>query len=182
MPYLCLAFVLVSLVNACGSDAAAPVSLGEPALQRRCGQLEGVDSIEPLVRGSSSNGCALFDPVPCAEPRDYYDAVCGEGCGVLTAVDEDGDSWALGCVATSGCPIGPQDSPDGSGFSIPSACRRNPASGAMLWFISGWCGASNEPMTCDWQPCNDDRSTRRVPVRSSGLVVADSNRRRPDQN
>ena len=73
-----------SLLVAC-SDSTTRNDLPQPPAGpfRSCGELDGVEPVEPVVVGKGAFDCPIFAPVPCTEPKDGYNSFCGEGCLLL---------------------------------------------------------------------------------------------------
>jgi len=95
-----LVFVVPCLISlgACGSDAP----LERPTTARDCGELEGVEPVEPVVLGTDSFGCPVFAPVPCMKSTEDYRAICGTDCVPATALKANGDAWLVGCKTRGG--------------------------------------------------------------------------------
>lgn len=141
--------IIAFLLLAVGCNDAGPTSMGRPELIRSCGELVGVEPVEPVVLYEDPYGCPTFDPVPCTQPREYYDAVCGD-CWAGSAVNADGDEWVPGCLAS--CVVFGPDGSEGPFF----ICNRGPESGEMLWSAFGNCASLYERMVCTWPVCGDD--------------------------
>ena len=134
------------LTVGCNDGDAAP--LGIPEMLRSCGELDGVGPVEPVVLGQDAEGCPIFEPVPCTQPRAYYEALCGEGCGAGVARNADGDEWVPGCWANC-APVAGIDGDEGPFF----ACHDDPVSGETLWSIVAPCASLYDRMRCTWEPC-----------------------------
>lgn len=72
-----------------------------PKQVRLCGDLDGVEPIEPTIIREDEYGCPVFQPVPCTRPRGEQEWACGPNCRTATAFDSDGDEWVMGCAGGS---------------------------------------------------------------------------------
>lgn len=150
-----LLVALSATLVACGdnSDPAQP-----PEVIRKCGGLEGVDPVEPVVVGQypielargEMGSCPMLAPVPCTRPIEDYLTVCGERCLPTTAVNPDGDTWLVGCaVNTRGMPCGGPD------FHRVE-CGRDPYNSNAYWFEFRECQHPFVPFWFCWPPCDGD--------------------------
>lgn len=151
----CLFWAVVLLLAAAGcGESEAP---GPPELVRKCGELDGVEPVEPVVVGQypiglgrdETGSCPMFAPVPCTEPVNEYASLCGTECVPQTAQSSDGDTWLVGCAwAMRGMPCGGLD------FEL-VACGRDPYSNAGYWFEFRECEPAFLPFWYCWPTCND---------------------------
>jgi hypothetical protein len=126
-----------------------------PALLRKCGELDGVEPVAPLLLGKDRVGCPVFAPVPCTKPLAEYELVCGSDCGPRTATSVDGDAWFVGCTWQ-----GPPDGCSGPDYEL-VWCSIDPFEGEEFWLTFREC---QDPFvyywdcwtTCDGEPLGDD--------------------------
>lgn len=98
-----LAFTCLLLLCGCGDTGAEPEA---PKQVRLCGDLVGVEPVEPTVIGEDEYGCPVFQPVPCTRPRHEQEWACGPDCRTATAFDSEGDEWVMGCAGgVVPCPL-----------------------------------------------------------------------------
>lgn len=144
---LLISFLLV--VAGCGDGSPSHEAPKAPERLRSCGELEGIDLVEPVVTGVGSYGCPIFDPVPCTQPRDAYEDLCGDDCSFGTATHSNGDEWAVGCAPRLLCA-----DLDSDPFVL---CHEDPASGDRLFYDSGGtCFPIYEGLWCSWPPCDEE--------------------------
>lgn len=72
----------------------------------QCGQLEGVEPVEPEVIGVGKYGCPIVRPVPCTKPQSQYRDVCGPDCWPATVLEtnQEATPWFAGCYPGHACP------------------------------------------------------------------------------
>jgi len=99
MRALLLAFACLALLTL-GCNDSGPQ--GFPPKVRACGELEGVEPVEPMVVGEDYLGCPVFAPVPCTKEVVEYDSLCGDVCSPAVAAKQDGDAWLVGCETRPG--------------------------------------------------------------------------------
>ncbi|MDH3656305.1 MAG: hypothetical protein OEN21_18755 [Myxococcales bacterium] len=150
-----LSLTLPAILVGCGGDSG---SVPQAAVVRLCGELDGVEPVEPVLLGQYPieliNGeigsCPMFAPVPCTETGAYYKAVCGEGCVARSAVSPEGDTWVVGCSRDDrlrGC----------SEFDFERVeCARDPYDGNPYWFTFRECQHTFFPYSFCWQDCAGD--------------------------
>ncbi|MFW2386910.1 MAG: hypothetical protein ACN4G0_01130 [Polyangiales bacterium] len=131
-------------------------SEGPPARIRACGELDGVEPVEPVVieEDPPSLGleqvCPTFEPIPCTSQIDAYDALCGPGCRPATATNENGDEWLIGCEQSLMMPCGDLE------YVRQTVCFRDPFNGDEYWYTSPGCPIIFEALLC-WTHCDPDR-------------------------
>jgi hypothetical protein len=144
-----LLILFLFVVAGCGDGSSPSQAPRVPEQLRSCGELEGIDLVEPVVTGVGVYGCPIFDPVPCTQPRDAYEGLCGDGCNFGTATHSNGDEWAVGCAPRLPC-----GGPDSNPFVL---CHEDPASGDRLFYGSGgMCPPLYEGLWCSWPPCDEE--------------------------
>lgn len=151
------AFASLLLLCSCGDTATETET---PLQLRYCGELDGVEPVEPTVTSEDEYGCPVFEPVPCTRPRQEQEWACGSDCRTATAFDSNGDEWVMGCAGGSRpLPAGCIDlEPD-----LPPLCVVDPFAGEQWWFRTN-CAAANilfVSQSC-WAPC--DAQTQEVLV------------------
>lgn len=157
-PMRSLILLLGLMLAACGDDTDStqqPDLVQRPGVVRDCGELDGVDPVDPVVVGQSSiehrgetRSCPMFAPVPCTRPLWDYRAICGEGCLPQTAVTPGGDTWLTGCVLdTPGMPCNLNDTEPAV------VCLRDPYVGNPYWFWFYGCGSPFIELAC-WSVCD----------------------------
>ncbi|HSN83233.1 MAG TPA: hypothetical protein VLS88_11680 [Polyangiales bacterium] len=149
MRLLLVGFLLCS-ASACGDDG--PYWTHPPKALDSCGELEDVDPIAPEVVGQDDFGCPVFAPVPCVEPSESYEALCGANCRPKSMFDADGDAWLVGCEAII-------EGPDGCVEIEPPprpVCLLDPFGAEEYWLFFG-SGCRNDalfsPGVC-WATCD----------------------------
>ena len=145
------AFTSLLLPCGCGDTGAEPEA---PKQVRLCGDLDGVEPVEPTVIGEDEYGCPVFQPVPCTRPRHEQEWACGPDCRTATAFGSDGDEWVMGCAGGSRpLPVGCIDlEPDPPPRSL---CVVDPFEGDEWWFGTN-CAVANVffvYQSC-WAPCD----------------------------
>ena len=146
-PLLLLLLVTsVSCANDSGAARQAPEHL------RYCGELDGVEPVEPVIVGEDAVGCPVFAPVPCTKSIGEYEQVCGLDCGPYTGTSPEGDSWLVGCARKPGfvgCG-GPDLSLD--------LCGIDPFEGRELWFHITECQWPFAYFWDCWESCDGSRT------------------------
>lgn len=144
---------LTTLLVACGGDSD---TVPRSEVVRLCGELDGVEPVDPVVvgqypverAGGGTGSCPMFAPIPCTRPFADYIAVCGDGCQPTTAVTPDGDTWLVGCnVDLTG--VGCSD-PDFESVE----CARDPYEGNPYWFTFRECLHPFLPYSACWRGCD----------------------------
>lgn len=147
-----LPLALASLLLLSGCGDSPPAQEEAPKRTRRCGELDGVEPVEPTVLGGDEFGCPIIEPVPCTRPRHEHEWACGSDCKTATAFRSDGDEWVLGCVG------GSLNLPDGGADPEPDPpplCLLDPIDGER-WVFNIDCDLGNflfAARLC-WPPCN----------------------------
>jgi hypothetical protein len=124
---------------------------------RKCGELEGVIPLDPIVLGhypielarDETGSCPMFAPVPCTKPLSEYASVCGAECVPQTAEGSDGDTWLVGCARSTrgmGC--------SGPDFHLVQ-CSHDPYEGEAFWFEIFECRPPFVPLWFCWPTCDD---------------------------
>jgi hypothetical protein len=99
-------------LSGCGES---PSATQRPEVVRQCGELEGVEPVDPVIVGEypiflgegGMDSCPIITPVPCTKPVAEYVDLCGAECTPKTAAGADGDAWLVGCAWTMrGTPCG----------------------------------------------------------------------------
>lgn len=148
---LLLACLLLSVLSvACGDGGEAVAdSARRPERLRACGALEGVKPVEPVTIGTDiEGGCPVFEPVPCTQPRSYYDAYCGSECIPAVGISEDGDEWLLGCARwypDMPCPL--------VDYRPVNLCGIDPFQGNTFWYTPRGCPIYFFASAC-WSRCD----------------------------
>lgn len=135
----------LALLIGCG-DTGSPTA---PKTIRRCGELDGVAQVDPLVVDEDDFGCPIFAPVPCSLPLDEYRSACGPDCRPDTGTKANGDEWLLGCATTKG-PVGCLDI---EVPPIPPGCFVDPDVGDRYWYGSVQCELPIYSVFC-WERCD----------------------------
>ncbi len=146
---LSVAFASLLLLFGCGDTASTQEEA--PKQIRFCGELDGVEPVEPTVTGEDEYGCPIIQPVPCTRPATEHRWACGPDCRPATAFSSDSDEWVIGCVLRSLLPDGCSDpEPD-----PPPLCITDPFVGND-WWLSIDCRAANGFFALDscWAPCD----------------------------
>jgi len=153
MRALLIAFSCLGLLALGCNDGG---SQGPPAKLRACGELEGVEPVEPVVIGEHplENGlegsCPIFEPVPCTSAIDAYDSLCGPDCWPATATKENGDEWLIGCEYSLMTPCADLE------YVSKPECYRDPFNGDQYWYTYPGCPSILEALFC-WTRCNPDQ-------------------------
>lgn len=135
----------IALLIGCG-DTGSPSA---PKTNRRCGELDGVAQVDPIVVDHDELGCPVFAPVPCSLPIDEYQSVCGPDCRPDTGTKANGDEWLLGCATRKG-PIGCLDI---EVPPIPPDCFVDPHVGDRYWYGLAQCEIPIYSVFC-WERCD----------------------------
>ena len=153
MPALSL-LALVAFLAGCGASSSTPQ---RPEIVRQCGELEGVEPVDPVIVGSypvptASGGtadCPMFAPVPCTSPKAEYVPLCGEECFPQTAEGADGDTWVVGCAwRMRGIPTSGADWHH-------VQCSYDPYDGGEYWFEFFESSPVFAPVWQCWVTCDD---------------------------
>ena len=156
MRALPLPLVVVLVASGCGDSTPAQQP---PTDVRKCGELEGVEPVEPVVVGEfplpafweEVGSCPIIDPVPCTSPIAEYSSLCGSECTPQVAAGSDGDAWLVGCAWTHrGLPCGGPDYNE-------DHCVIDPLDGRAYWIHVDECDPVFLPMWLCWSPCDGDR-------------------------
>jgi hypothetical protein len=153
MRALPLLLVLLVALSGCGDSTTAPE---RPETVRKCGELEGVQPVEPSIIGQfpipsgpdEVGGCPIIQPVPCTKPIAEYVSLCGE-CAPQVAAGSEGDAWLVGCAWRSGFCGGLDYSED--------FCVVDPQDGQTYWIHVTECSPAFLPMAACWSPCEGER-------------------------
>lgn len=139
-------FLLALPIAAAGcGESGAP---NAPELVRKCGELDGVEPVDPVVVEEDEVGCPVFAPVPCVRSLESYVSVCAPGCWPDTGVAEDGDEWLLGCRSTV-----PVACLDLESEPRPRACVLDPDDQSPYGYSSHDCAVAFLRLYC-WQRCD----------------------------
>jgi hypothetical protein len=147
--------VLGVFLSGCGESDSAPQ---RPESVRKCGELDGVEPVEPVVSGAypidwgdEALSCPMFAPVPCTEPLIEYSSLCGSECVPQTAEGADGDTWLVGCAwARRGVPT--------TGFDFHLVqCSHDPYEGREYWLEFFESSAPFLPLAYCWPTCEDGK-------------------------
>ena len=152
-----LTLLLVSfslLVAACGSSSNSNQA---PKQRRGCGELDGVEAVEPVVVGEHplslglEGSCPIFEPVPCTSSLEDYASLCGPDCWPATATHSSGDEWLIGCEYSLPSPCGLLE------YESKPECYWDPFVGEEFWYTYSWCPGVVEALFC-WTPCDPDQT------------------------
>ncbi|MDH3652898.1 MAG: hypothetical protein OEN21_01390 [Myxococcales bacterium] len=151
-----LAFLVLSfnlLVAGCGSSRNSNQA---PKQQRGCGELDGVEPVEPVVVGEHplslglEGSCPIFEPVPCTSSLDDYASLCGPDCWPATGTHSSGDEWLIGCEYSLRAPCADLD------YVPEPKCYQDPFDGDEYWYTYPSCPIILEALFC-WTPCDPER-------------------------
>ena len=148
--------VLGVFLSGCGES---PSATQRPEVVRQCGELEGVEPVDPVIVGEypiflgegGMDSCPIITPVPCTKPVAEYVDLCGAECTPKTAAGADGDAWLVGCAWTMrGTPCGGPDYNE-------DHCVVDPNTDRTYWIHVNECDSVFLPMWLCWSDCGEER-------------------------